>query len=161
MNFLCTYSVEYRSKKINKQLHSLFICISHSVPAFFPQKSDFFCCLNTITNISCILPLACEWASVFTLCVLWLTERASCWRLKLTLAQITCLKDALEPIHFGENLVQDQCWHTDELCSGVARGTMIMARACRIISGALMAQEELMKYTPNHTRSRHTQAHHW
>ena len=60
------------------------------------------------------------------------------WRLKRPLAQITCLKDALEPVHFGENLVRDQCRHADELCSGVARGAAIMAGACRIISGAPM-----------------------
>lgn len=57
------------------------------------------------------------------------------WRLERLLAEITCLKDVLEPVHFGENLVRDQCRHADELCSGVARGAVIMAGACRIISG--------------------------
>lgn len=71
------------------------------------------------------------------------------WRLERLLAQITFLKDVLEPVHFGENLVRDQCRHADELCSGVARGAVIMARACRIISGAPMVQEEFMKHTWN------------
>lgn len=62
----------------------------------------------------------------------------------------------LKPVYFGENLVRHQCWHADELCSGVAGGTMIMVRACRMISWALMVQEELVKYTPNHTCSHST-----
>jgi len=93
-------------------------------------------------------------------CGLGLTERASCWRLKRALAQITCLKDVIEPIHFGENLVLNQCWHADELCSGVARGTMIMVRACRMISAAQIIQDESIMYTQNHTNSFGTQALH-
>lgn len=82
---------------------------------------------------------------MFTFHGLGLTERGSCWRLKRALALITCLKDLIEPIHFEKkNLVLDQCWHADELCSGVARGTMIMVRACRIVVGAPTVQEELI-----------------
>lgn len=129
-----------------------------NVFAFFLNAADWkshFCCFNTVISLS--LQIGC----VFTLCALWRTERASCWRLEHTLAQITCLKDALEPVHFRENLVRDQCWHADELCSGVARGTMIMVRACRIISRSLMVQEELMKHTANFTRPGGTQGHRW
>lgn len=44
---------------------------------------------------------------MLTACGVWLAERASCWRPKRALAEITCLKDVFEPIHFGENLVWD------------------------------------------------------
>lgn len=92
-------------------------------------------------NIFRVPPLARKWACVFTPCAPRLTVRASLWRLERALAQISCLKDALQPIHFGENLVEDQCLHADELRSGVARGPMIMVGACRNIAGALVGSD--------------------
>lgn len=60
-----------------------------------------------------------------------------------------------------KNLVLDQCWHADELCSGVARGTMIMVRACRIVVGAPTVQEELITNTLNRRDASSAPAHHF
>lgn len=80
------------------------------------------------------------------------TKSWPCWGLERILAQITCLKDVEKSVCFKENLKQHQCWHVDEHCSGV--DTVIMVRAYTITSGALMVQEELVKYTPKHMLTR-------